>query len=288
MNTASPASSSRVPSPFLLSDTETQRAFDLLADPIFIKDRNHRWVYLNEAFARLLGRPAAELLGKSDDAFMPPETVRLYWENDDLVFSSGVPHENEEPIPLPDGTVHTLWTRKYPTRNEAGDVTGLIAIITDVTNLQNRITTRAAFEQRAREHEVRMQAQQSMLDQLTAPAVSLWNGIVLMPLVGDLTAERTTIVQANLLEAITRHRARHVIIDITGIGVLDTTTATRLLGAVRAARLLGARCTLVGMSPALAQTMVATGIEFRDIPTLAVLQDGLSLAFRELGYQITR
>lgn len=273
---------------FLLSDTDARRAFDLLADPIFIKDRRHRWLYLNDAFARLLGRPAEELVGKSDDLLMPPETVRLYWENDDLVFSSGLPHENEEPIPLPDGTLHTIWTRKYPMRNEAGEVVGLIAIITDITNLQNRITSRAEFEQRAREHEVRLQAQQSMLDRLTAPAVSLWNGIVLMPLVGDLTTERTTIVQTNLLDAITRHRARHVIIDITGIGVLDTTTAARLLGAVRAARLLGAKCALVGMSPALAQTMVATGIEFRDIPTLAVLQDGLSLAFRELGYQITR
>lgn len=273
---------------FLLSDTDARRAFDLLADPIFIKDRRHRWLYLNDAFARLLGRPAEELVGKSDDLLMPPETVRLYWENDDLVFSSGLPHENEEPIPLPDGTLHTIWTRKYPMRNEAGEVVGLIAIITDITNLQNRITSRAEFEQRAREHEVRLQAQQSMLDRLTAPAVSLWNGIVLMPLVGDLTTERTTIVQTNLLDAITRHRARHVIIDITGIGVLDTTTAARLLGAVRAARLLGAKCALVGMSPALAQTMVATGIEFRDIPTLAVLQDGLSLAFREMGYQITR
>ncbi|QSQ19065.1 PAS domain-containing protein [Pyxidicoccus parkwayensis] len=281
-------SSLRSSQPFLLPDTELWKAFDLLADPIFVKDRSHRWLYLNDAFARLLGRPAAELLGKSDDAFMPPDTVRLYWENDDLVCGSGLPHENEEPIPLPDGTIHTLWTRKYPTRNEAGEVTGLIAIITDVTNLQSRITSRAEFEQRARESEVRLQAQQSMLDRLTAPVVSLWNGIVLMPLVGDLTMERTTIVQSNLLEAITRHRARHVIIDITGIGVLDTTTAARLLGSVRAARLLGARCMLVGMSPALAQTMVATGIEFRDIPTLAVLQDGLSLAFQELGYRITR
>jgi rsbT co-antagonist protein RsbR len=275
-------------SPFLLSDPELRQAFDLLADPIFIKDRRHRWLYHNEAFAKLLGRPSSEILGKSDDAYMPPETVRLYWENDDLVFNSGQPHENEEPIPLPDGTVHTIWTRKYPTRNEAGEVTGLIAIITDVTGLQDRITSRAAHEQRAKEHEVRLQAQQSMLDQLSAPAVSLWEGIVLMPLVGDLTAERTAIIQSSLLEAIGRHRARHVILDITGIGLLDTTTAIRLLGSVKAARLLGARCTLVGMSPVLAQTMVATGIEFRDITTLAVLQDGLALAFREQGYKISR
>lgn len=265
-----------------------RRAFDLLSDPIFIKDRRHRWLYHNEAFAKLLGRPSAELVGKSDDAYLPAETVRLFWENDDLVFSSGKPHENEETIPNPDGTTHTLWTRKYPTRNEAGEITGLIAIITDVTSLQDRITTRAVLEQRARETEVRLQAQQAMLDELTAPAVALWDGIVLMPLVGDLTAERTVIVQQNLLDAITRHRARRVILDITGIGVLDTSTASRLLSAVQAARLLGARCTLVGMSPVLAQTMVAAGIEFRDIVTLAVLQDGLDLAFRELGYRITR
>jgi rsbT co-antagonist protein RsbR len=284
---ASPSDLSTV-SPFLLSDEDVRQAFDLLADPIFIKDRRHRWLYLNQAFARLLGRPAAELVGKSDDAFMPPDTVRLYWENDDLVFSSGQSHENDEPIPLPDGTVHTIWTRKYPMRNEAGEVTGLIAIITDITSLQDRITSRAELEQRAREHEVRLQAQQSMLDQLAAPVVSLWDGIVLMPLVGDLTSERATIVQANLLEAISRHRARHVIIDITGMGLLDTGTAARLLAAVQAARLIGARCTLVGMSPLLAQILVSAGIEFRGIATLATLQDGLGLAFRELGYRITR
>ncbi|NMO17392.1 PAS domain-containing protein [Pyxidicoccus fallax] len=275
-------------SPFLLSHDDMRRAFDLLADPVFVKDRKHRWLYHNEAFAKLMGRPSSELIGKSDDAYMPPETVKLFWANDDLVFNSGQPHENEEPVPFPDGTVHTVWTRKYPMRNEAGEVTGLIAILTDVTLLQDRITTRAEFEQRARESEVRLQAQQTMLDQLSAPAVLLWDGIVLMPLVGDLTAERTTLLQQNLLGAATRHRARHIIVDITGIGLIDTGTAGRLLGAVQAARLLGARCILVGMSPLLAQTLVAMGIEFRDIPTFAVLQDGMALAFREMGYRITR
>jgi rsbT co-antagonist protein RsbR len=270
-----------------LNAAELRAALDQLTDPIFIKDRAHRWVGCNEAFARLLGHPREALLGKDDMAFFPEEIVRVFWENDDLVFSSKQPRDNEEKIISAEGE-RTIWTRKYPTFDEAGEVQGLIGIITDVTDLRQRLTHAVDVEQENARIAARIEAQQAMLNQLAAPAIVIWDGILLMPIVGDLTAERTENILQTLLDAISRHRARIVVIDVTGLNMLETSLASQLFRAVQAARLLGARCIVVGMSPALAQTLVSTGIEFHTTTTLAVLQDGLRLAFRELGYRIER
>src|SRR4051812_14875937 len=109
-----------------------QQIVDVIPSPVFVKDREHRWVIVNKAFCDLMGRSAEELHGRSDDDFFPKEQVRVFWEVDDRVFASGEPIENEELHTDAHGTTRTIVTRKRLVG--LGDGTRLlVGVITDVT-----------------------------------------------------------------------------------------------------------------------------------------------------------
>jgi rsbT co-antagonist protein RsbR len=126
---------------------------------------------------------------------------------------------------------------------------------------------------------------QSMLE-LSTPVVRLWDGIIAVPLVGTLDSARTQLVMEKLLDTLVATGADHAVLDITGVPTVDTEVAQHLLKTVSAARLLGAECTVSGIRPQVAQTIVSLGIEFGDIATKATLADALAHALRLAGLKI--
>jgi rsbT co-antagonist protein RsbR len=122
--------------------------------------------------------------------------------------------------------------------------------------------------------------------ELSTPVVRLWDGIIAVPLVGTLDSARTQLVMEKLLNTLVAEEASHAVIDITGVPTVDTEVAQHLLKTVSAARLLGAECTISGIRPQVAQTIVSLGIEFGDIATKATLADALSLALRQSGLKV--
>jgi rsbT co-antagonist protein RsbR len=139
---------------------------------------------------------------------------------------------------------------------------------------------------RARESVITEQAEQLL--ELTTPVVKLWDGVLAVPLIGTLDSARTQIVMEKLLQALVDTGSEHAIIDITGVPAVDTEVAQHLLKTVVAARLMGADCTISGIRPQIAQTIVALGIEFGDIPTKATLADALLHALRGSGVDVVR
>ena len=109
-----------------------------------------------------------------------------------------------------------------------------------------------------------------------------------MPLVGTIDSYRASQIMETLLEGIARQQADVVIIDITGVPVVDTGVGNHLLQAAQAAELLGARVILVGISAEVAQTMVQLGINLSRIVTLATLQAGIEYALDLQGLAIAR
>ena len=122
--------------------------------------------------------------------------------------------------------------------------------------------------------------------ELSTPVVRLWEGIIAVPLVGTLDSVRTQLVMEKLLDTLVATGADHAVIDITGVPTVDTEVAQHLLKTVTAARLLGAECTISGIRPQVAQTIVSLGIEFGDIATKASLADALALALRQAGLKV--
>jgi rsbT co-antagonist protein RsbR len=125
----------------------------------------------------------------------------------------------------------------------------------------------------------------SMLE-LSTPVVRLWDGIIAVPLVGTLDSARTQLVMEKLLETLVATGADHAVLDITGVPTVDTEVAQHLLKTVNAARLLGAECTVSGIRPQVAQTIVSLGIEFGDIATKATLADALAHALARAGLKV--
>ncbi|HEX3592335.1 MAG TPA: STAS domain-containing protein [Pseudonocardiaceae bacterium] len=144
------------------------------------------------------------------------------------------------------------------------------------------------FESYARAREEVISEQAEQLLELTTPVVRLWEGVLAVPLVGTLDSERTQVVMEKLLEALVATGAEQAIVDITGVLAVDTQVAQHLLKTVMAARLMGAECTISGIRPQIAQTIVQLGIEFGDITTKATLADALLYAMRRSGVDVVR
>jgi rsbT co-antagonist protein RsbR len=110
---------------------------------------------------------------------------------------------------------------------------------------------------------------------LSTPVIEVWDGILCLPIVGVLDSERSSELSEAVLTSVVEKAARCVIIDITGIDVMDTQTADYFVRMARAVRLLGARCLVTGVNPAIAGTVVSMGVELADLETRRTLRSAL-------------
>ena len=138
--------------------------------------------------------------------------------------------------------------------------------------------------QRGREEIIQRQ-QQEMLE-LSTPVVTLWDGVLALPMIGTLDSARTQIVMETLLQRIVETGAGIAIIDITGVPTVDTMTAQHLLKTVTATRLMGAECIISGIRPQIAQTIVHLGVDLGDVVTKATLADAFRVALSRTGRKV--
>ncbi len=144
------------------------------------------------------------------------------------------------------------------------------------------VTYRGLYHQLRDQHE-QITSQQQTIRELSTPILPLYEGILVVPLVGAIDSFRAGQIMERLLTAIAERQSDIVIIDITGVPVIDTAVANYLLQTTRAAQLIGAQVILVGIGPEIAQTMVQLGVDLHGILIGAHLQNGIELAFKQLG-----
>ncbi|HXF72465.1 MAG TPA: STAS domain-containing protein [Actinomycetota bacterium] len=125
--------------------------------------------------------------------------------------------------------------------------------------------------------------QQQAIRELATPVLSLREGLLLLPLVGVVDSERARQVTEELLAAVARERARVVVIDVTGVPAVDSMVANHLMQTTEAARLMGARVIVTGISTANAQTLVRIGVDPSKLNTAGDLRSGIEEAERLLG-----
>lgn len=141
--------------------------------------------------------------------------------------------------------------------------------------VRKEVEERAETEKQLREKLSLIARQEEAIRELATPIIEVWEGVITLPLIGVVDSQRAADMMTRLLEAIVQKRARYTILDLTGVEVIDTSTAEHLLRLVLAAELLGARCVITGIRPMIAQTMVSIGIDLSKLVTLASLRDGL-------------
>lgn len=128
--------------------------------------------------------------------------------------------------------------------------------------------------------------QRMALQELSAPLIPVLEGITVMPLVGTIDTERAKQIMENLLTGVVKHRSEVVLIDITGVPVVDTMVAHHIIQAGEAVRLVGAKCILCGIRPEIAQTIVNLGINLNDVITKNTLKKGIEVALELMSRKI--
>ncbi|WP_437686344.1 substrate-binding domain-containing protein [Sorangium sp. So ce176] len=162
-------------------------------------------------------------------------------------------------------------------------VAAVAAVVLENARLLSRI------KERTRELESLSRRQEALLDtiaRMSGPVVPIAPGVLVMPIVGALDAQRSGRFLEGMLREITDHQARVVLIDVTGMAVVDASAATHLAQAARAAGMLGSEVVLVGIAPEAARLMVEQGLELDGIVTRATLELGFSYALGKMGGRV--
>jgi rsbT co-antagonist protein RsbR len=120
-----------------------------------------------------------------------------------------------------------------------------------------------------------IEQQRAAIRELSTPIMEVWQGILCLPVVGLMDSARSADMTDALLRAVVATRAHSTIIDITGIEVMDTSTADHFIRMAKAVQLLGADCVLTGLNPQIAQTLVHMGVELGGLVTHRSLRDAL-------------
>jgi rsbT co-antagonist protein RsbR len=134
------------------------------------------------------------------------------------------------------------------------------------------------------ERERVIRQQQDALRELSTPVLPVRERLLILPIIGVLDSERARQLTEQLLLGIRRHRARVVVIDVTGVPEVDETVANHLVETVDASRLMGASVIITGLSPTIAQTLVTIGVDLSKMNTIGDLQGGLEEAERLLEH----
>jgi rsbT co-antagonist protein RsbR len=277
----------------LLTTADTLRLIDDLPLPLMIYRQDGLLVTMNQKAEEFWGIRRSQIVGRFN-ILQDPQSVedgrgQLFaaaLRGDAVIASPRLYDTGKTAAALalsPDEIViRQLWirTRVFPLHEGDGSISHVALANEDVTE---EIGREQEMSQARREIEI----QRSALDSLSSPVIQVWDGILTVPLVGSIDARRAMAITENLLEAIVAHQADIVILDITGVPVVDTSVASALMQAAQAVSLLGSRVVLVGVGAELAQTLVQLGVDLGKIITLANLKAGISWAFAQQGLTVS-
>lgn len=255
-----------------------EAAFEATADGILVVDHAGHITRFNRRFLDLWQIPAAieaEATAGNSDPFLAYVLNQL---KDPEAFVAGVvalyaepERESFDTIYFADGRVFERYSR--PQQIE-GEIVGRVWSFRDVTA---RVV---AEQEREAMQEQLIVAQAAALAELSTPLIPISDTTVVMPLIGAIDSRRIRQIMQSLLEGVAGSRASWVILDITGVPVVDTQIANALISAAQAVNLLGARAILTGIRPEVAQTLVGLGVNLQSLITRSTLQDGITHALR--------
>lgn len=256
-------------------------------------DQRGRFASVNRAACELFGYRPEELIGRPFSKILPSEEH----EHGDAVFQRYLSGEQKSGDTLElrarrrDGAVlYVAVSASLLYREDGGRF--LVVSLMDVTERKEQA---AHLIERADDAEREAQSKSELLSSLrdklalierqhqqildlSAPVLDIWDGVLALPIIGALDEARAHAVSERVLVAVVQHRARTVLLDLTGAAKLDAQAAQMVLRLVRAIRLLGARPLVTGLSPEAAQVVTELGLDLSEVVSLRSLKEGLHAA----------
>ena len=172
-------------------------------------------------------------------------------------------------------------------RRAGTEVKDLDATISSLTKLMY-LDAFVVIDEIARINREKIAASSKALVEMSTPVTPIWEGILLLPLLGILDSQRTQDVMNKTLARIAETRAKVFVMDISGVSAMDTAVANQLLKITKATQLMGCETILSGLSPAIARTLVELGVNIGEVRTTATLRDSFELALRAVGIDTKR
>jgi rsbT co-antagonist protein RsbR len=249
---------------------------------------DRKFVWVNQGIEEIFGYTSAELEGQSSEMLFPsPQDCEDFREEAYASLAQGERYYAERLMKRKDGS--QFWCSFAGRAINPDDLSqGAIWMSEDTTG------RREAEKERERLQQEVIEAQKQAIQELSTPVIPLMdtsNGagsIIAMPLVGSIDTMRAKDITRTLLTGISRYQAKVVILDITGVPIVDSGVANHLNKTIQAARLKGAHTIVTGISDAVAETIVELGIDWGNIETLADLQTGLITALSSMGVKLSQ
>jgi rsbT co-antagonist protein RsbR len=171
---------------------------------------------------------------------------------------------------------HILWK---PMRDDSGDVYAALGVAQDIT-LQRQLETElrrrnAELAESEAEKTALIERLRLSIDELSYPILEVWDDVLVMPIIGLLDSQRAADMAQRLLAEVARRQASYVILDLTGLTLIDNQITDHLFRLIRKVEVLGARCVLTGIRSHVAETLIGNGVGFERIKTLRNLKHGL-------------
>ena len=240
---------------------------------ILLDPRGHIATW-SSAAERLKGYRAEEIIGKYFSIFYSPEDIASGKCERELEIAAREGRFEDEGWRLrKDGT--RFWASVVITalRDDKGNLRGFGKVTRDLS------------ERKHAEEKLKQQSRE-ILEMATVPVVQVWEGILLVPLIGMLDSARTQQLMERLLQRLTETSSPVALLDITGVPTIDTQTAQHLIETIKAVRYIGADVVLTGVRPAIAQTLVHLGVDLSHVTTRSSLATGLRVALGLLSLQV--
>ena len=238
-----------------------------------VSSTDFRVTFMNRMALEAGYADTTDIIGKRLDEMMPAATVVQVIHRFQDAIERGTAQTIEDSYQLPNGM---LWTTSTfaPMRDTDGRITHILSSWKDIT-----ADKQSALAEQQRQEE-RIEQQTATLAEMSTPLLTISDTTVVMPLIGAVDSRRVTQIMDTLLQGVATSRASIVILDITGVSVVDTQVADAFIRASQAVSLLGAQVVLTGIRPEVAQTLVQLGVDLRSIITRGTLQDGIAYALR--------
>ena len=172
----------------------------------------------------------------------------------------------------------TLYDGSFPTE----EYTKIIQSITKLLNFDLTITVESYNHFTAK---VIADQSQAILD-MSTPLIQIWDNVIMVPIVGIIDSKRSNELMNGILTKISETQAKIIILDISGVAIVDTAVANHLIKISKATTLMGAQCIFSGLSPSIAETIVELGIDVGSLHTTGTLKDALLEGYKSLNLKI--
>ena len=249
----------------------------------------------NDIFLQVMGYSLKEVIGKHHQMFVEKEEAesdgyREFWE----ALRRGECQRAQFRRINKTGNEVWLEAAYNPILDARGQLAAVLKFAYDITETYNQATSK--ISEKTAELEVALEesrnAEKARLDTLEAlqkmstPVTEVWDGILLLPVVGIVDSNRSEDIMASVLSGIKESQAKEFILDISGVGVVDTAVANYFINIAKAASLMGCRTTISGISPDIAITMTQLGIETGNLSTTSTMMNALTGALKQLGMEL--